>query len=194
MKHAIMRTALIDSTISVIAEDGFDKATTKAIAAAAGLNEAYIYRLFDGKEDLFNQAFWDCNQRLMHQCIQSLRENDYLLPDLQSINRAAFMQSWAFVLNDGTRCLFYVRYYYSPYFQKYVQEEYQRSLRRSAEEVRRFFPEGVDVADLLHHTLDVALHFAVKVIYGEEKADEHLAERVYQLSKGRLDAYKNDSA
>ena len=44
-----LRKALIRATIHVIANDGLDKATTKALATCAQVNEGYIYRVFDGK-------------------------------------------------------------------------------------------------------------------------------------------------
>ena len=52
-----IRQAFIQSAIRVVARVGLDKTTTKAIAADAGLNEAYIYRCFEGKEDLLRAAF-----------------------------------------------------------------------------------------------------------------------------------------
>lgn len=56
-KHENIRQAFIQSAIRVVARAGLDKTTTKAIAADAGLNEAYIYRCFESKEDLLRAAF-----------------------------------------------------------------------------------------------------------------------------------------
>ena len=49
MTQEEMKLALLGSTIRVIARNGLDKTTTRAIATEANLNEAYIYRLFDCK-------------------------------------------------------------------------------------------------------------------------------------------------
>lgn len=38
-----MRQVFIDSAVRVVARDGLEKTTTKAIASEAKLNEAYIY-------------------------------------------------------------------------------------------------------------------------------------------------------
>lgn len=40
MDQQSMKQAFIESTVHVVARDGLEKATTKAIAAEAGLNEA----------------------------------------------------------------------------------------------------------------------------------------------------------
>ena len=39
-----MRQVFIDSAVRVVARDGMEKTTTKAIASEAKLNEAYIYK------------------------------------------------------------------------------------------------------------------------------------------------------
>lgn len=52
-----IRQAFIQSAIRVVARVGLDKTTTKAIAADAGLNEAYIYRCFESKEDCCGRPF-----------------------------------------------------------------------------------------------------------------------------------------
>ena len=52
-----MRIKLIESTIHTISKVGVDRATTKLLAGNAGLNEVYIYRIFGGKDGLFNETF-----------------------------------------------------------------------------------------------------------------------------------------
>ena len=51
-----MRQSFIDSAIRIVARDGMEKTTTKAIAAEAKLNEAYIYKCFSGKDELLSAA------------------------------------------------------------------------------------------------------------------------------------------
>ena len=57
MRQDNMHRALMNSAIHVVSEQGIHKATTKALAQNSGVNEAYIYRLFSGKEDLLKQTF-----------------------------------------------------------------------------------------------------------------------------------------
>lgn len=56
-KERNARQAFIEGTVRVVARDGLDKTTTKAIATEAGLSEAYIYRCFESKEALLCAAF-----------------------------------------------------------------------------------------------------------------------------------------
>ena len=111
-----MRGTLIERTIQVVASDGIDKATTKAIVAGTGINEAYIYRRFLSKDDLLARSFENVEQGLVdnilkHMDVMSVRELDY-----ETRCRAFFMRVWKFMLGNKEKCLFYVRYYYSPYW------------------------------------------------------------------------------
>ncbi len=57
MKRQNVCATLIDRTIVVIANEGLDKTTTKAIVSGTDINEAYIYRYFKDKEDLLKKSF-----------------------------------------------------------------------------------------------------------------------------------------
>ncbi|NGY64245.1 TetR/AcrR family transcriptional regulator [Lentzea sp. NEAU-D13] len=48
--------AVFDAALEVIAEQGYERATTRAIADAAGINEATLFRRFSSKENLLRQA------------------------------------------------------------------------------------------------------------------------------------------
>jgi len=48
--------AVFDAVLKVIAEQGYERATTRAIADAAGINEATLFRRFTSKENLLRQA------------------------------------------------------------------------------------------------------------------------------------------
>ena len=50
------RARLIDATTEVVSEHGYSRATTRAIAEAAGVSEATIYRHFSDKIELFFAA------------------------------------------------------------------------------------------------------------------------------------------
>ena len=46
------KLAIIEATITTLAEEGFDKTTTARIAKSAGVGEGTIYRHFKNKDDL----------------------------------------------------------------------------------------------------------------------------------------------
>lgn len=84
MKHYDVQNRLIDRTITVIAENGLDKTTTKAIVKGTEINEAYIYRYFSDKEDLLSHVFDTLDEELVAKVMQHLpvmymRELEYEL-------------------------------------------------------------------------------------------------------------------
>ena len=62
LKHYDVSSTLINSTISVIANEGLDRTTTKAIVHGTSINEAYIYRYFSDKEDLLAKTFAELDE------------------------------------------------------------------------------------------------------------------------------------
>lgn len=55
------RQQLLDAAAAVFSERGYARATTKAIAGAAGVSEGTIYRHFADKKELFRAVFADRN-------------------------------------------------------------------------------------------------------------------------------------
>ena len=51
--HRSTRDRILDSALFLFSEQGFKGATTKAIAAQAGVNESTLFRNFSSKENLF---------------------------------------------------------------------------------------------------------------------------------------------
>jgi AcrR family transcriptional regulator len=59
------RTELVDAAVGVFAERGYHAAPTTEIAKAAGISQAYLFRLFPTKAELFVAAF-DATSERMH--------------------------------------------------------------------------------------------------------------------------------
>lgn len=59
------RGALIEAAVPVFAERGFRAASTVEIAEAAGISQAYLFRLFPTKVDLFVAVCQACRARML---------------------------------------------------------------------------------------------------------------------------------
>lgn len=172
MDQQSMKQAFIESTVHVVARDGLEKATTKAIAAEAGLNEAYIYKCFAGKDELLSEAFYREDEnfaRLLRDTLPVMR-----LPDLTWKERAFLLwkQSWEFILEKEPDLLFYLRYYYSANCRTYAYDAHLKYFQELIEKVRPAFRPGTNVDMLVHQIFDTMLAFASWVMGGEMENNE----------------------
>lgn len=181
MKQDEIRQKLIDGTIRVIARDGLDKASTKQIGLATATNEAYIYRCFKGKEDMFANAFTALDEELLSKTLQHV---DILYQaDIEFVQRCRtyFFAVWDFLLGNRDKCLTYMQYFYSPYFTKYSATDRQKRFLPLVKQFRAAFRDEADVWMILNYSLNVMLDFAVKVHNNQMSADDDYAEHVFRV-------------
>lgn len=194
MKQDELRRRLIDGTIHVIAQDGLDKATTKQIGTETGINEAYIYRCFVDKEDMFAKAFEALDEELFaktmqHVSVMYMREFDY-----ETRCRLYFAAVWKFLLENRDHCIAFVRYFYSPYFTKYSAENHKYRFKPLVAKFKEAFKEEADVWMILNHILNVMLDFAVKVHNEQMPKDDDYTEHVFRVIYASVKQYfKNET-
>lgn len=184
-----MREMLIESTITVIATEGLDKTTTKAITAGTGINEAYIYRHFTNKEELLSKAFDKLDAELLAELMSyvAVMVNDQM--DRETRCRMYFAKIWSFLLANKDRCLAFVRYYYSPYLTKYSVESHRQRYVPLIEKISPAFKDEADVWMILNHILNVMLDFAVKVHNGQMSKEDNYTEHVFRVIYRSVDQY-----
>lgn len=179
MTQEEMKLALLGSTIRVIARNGLDKTTTRAIATEANLNEAYIYRLFDCKEGLFKEVFAMLDEELVSKILKHLPVMYMDCMDLEIRLHTLFFFCWRFILGNKDKCLCFIRYYYSPYFKKYSYDEHTKRYQSVLEKMTPAFRKKSNVWMLLNHILNTMLDFAIKVFNGDIKDNDNTAEHVF---------------
>lgn len=176
-----MRQTLIAKTISVIANEGLDKTTTKAITQGTGINEAYIYRCFDHKEDLLTKAFETLDEELVRKAMQHISVMYMSELEYELRCRVFFEAVWKFLLGNKDKCLAFVRYYYSPYFTKCSAFEHKKRYSPLVEKFSEAFIKEANVWMLLNHILNVMLDFAVKVFSEAVENNDDTTEHVFRL-------------
>lgn len=192
MKPDEMREKLICGTARVIATEGLDKATTKQIGLTTSINEAYIYRLFKDKEDLFAKTFAYLDDELVSLCMTYLpimKREDLAFRER---GRLYFAEAWRFLLANSVKCRAFIRYYYSPYFAKYSATEHRERYVDFLEKFKVCFKEDANVWMILNHILDTMLSFAVKVFDGALPDNLDTEEHVFRLVYASSQQYFKD--
>lgn len=161
-----IRTELMDGVIKVVVNNGFDKATTRAITSSVSdikLNDAYIYRYFQDKEDLFQKAFMRADKKF----IQTINDNLHYIEEtdveVKERCRKLWYACWEFLLGDKDEYIFYLRYYYSAYFKEYALKEHMALYEAFMERFEKYVPQAKDVAGMMHTILEFALSELAKV-------------------------------
>lgn len=172
MEQQNIKQAFIDSAVRVVARDGMEKATTKAIAAEAKLNEAYIYKCFPSKDELLSEAlhmedvnfanFLQKTLPIMHMPGFSWKERAYIL----------WKKIWEFVLHKPADCIFYIRYYYSASCRAHAYDVHLACYKPLIEKAAKTFRPGTNMDMLIHQIFSTMLFFASRVMNGEMENSE----------------------
>ena len=188
-----MRSALVDRTIKVIATEGLDKTTTKAITLGTGINEVYIYRHFSSKEDLLSKAFDSLDTELVCEVMYHFSVMEDTSLDYETRCRIYFNKIWGFLLGNRDKCLAFVRYYYSPYFARISAKAHKERYGKVIEMFSRAFIDEADVWMILNHIINVMLDFAVKVHNGQMSEEDDYAEHVFRVIYASVKQYFRDA-
>ena len=152
MRHeSEIKELLIENAIHLIAEGGFEKATTKELTHSGGnlpdfkMNEVYIYRFFKSKENLYKAAFLRLDSELFYAFKHGVEIvggfNDCRKEKLERF----FSLAWQFILGNEERCRCYVRYYYSIYFRGASLEAHRKLFAEMVDVMTPIFKEKADV-------------------------------------------------
>ena len=81
------REAVLDASLEEFALRGLDGASTEAIAAAAGISQPYVFRLFGTKKELFKAVVARCFRETL-ELFQRAAEGKRGRPALEAMGRA----------------------------------------------------------------------------------------------------------
>ena len=178
--EAEIKELLIENAIHLIAEGGFEKATTKELTHCGGqlpnfkMNEVYIYRFFGSKEKLYETAFVRLDTELFHAFKHGVEIIGGFDDSRKEKLERFFSMAWQFILGNEERCLCYVRYYYSIYFKGDSLEAHRKLFAGMVDEMTPIFKEEADVSSILHSVFTALFDFAIRVYNGDlEDNDEN---------------------
>ena len=168
-----VRDVLINNTIQLIAQGGFEKATTKAITHGGEqlpgikMNEVYIYRLFGSKESLYSVAFSSLDQEIIVALRKCFRSHQGFEDATRERLHRIFCDAWHFILGNEDHCRCYIRYYYSVYFHGETLKAHNRLFNEIILGISPLFKDEADVKSIMHSVFTTLLDFAVRIYNGD---------------------------
>ena len=190
----VYREVFTNNTIRLVAEGGFEMATTRAISGGrkevngAKLNEAHIYRVFGTKENLFAETFSMLDNELIFNIKESLAVFD-MSADFRDQCEQLFMRLWRFLLQNEEKCRYYTRYYYSIYFKENIRKAHIKKYEILIERMTPAFVDGADVWSLFHHIITVMLNFAIRVYNGALEDTEENVSHIFNVAYSSIAPY-----
>ena len=160
---------LINNAIHLIAEGGFEKATTKELTHCGGnlpnfkMNEIYIYRIFGSKENLYASAFATLDKELFDAFFKAAAAIGGFGQNARDKICKFLEMSWNFITSNEERCRCYVRYYYSIYFSGDSLAAHNKLFAGMIKEMSPMFKEEADVASIIHSVFITLFDFAIRV-------------------------------
>ena len=188
MKKEDLRQTLIESAIHVVAADGIHKATTKAIATHSGINEVYIYRIFNDKEDLFAQTFSAIDEELISCILKYVPIMDISGIEIEERCYIFFKSCWNNIL-DYDKCSFFIKYYYSHYYNTYSPLKRRAAYSKVIERFKPAFKNGTDVWHMFNRILDIVYSTIIKILRHEIPDDEKTAEEVFRVVYSAIEPF-----
>ena len=193
MKRDETRRRLIDGAIYVIANEGLDRASTKQIGIATSTNEAYIYRCFEDKDDMFVKTFDYLDEELFYICMKYIDVMYMKSLDYEMRCRFYFSAILEFLLGKHDKGLTYVQNFYSPYFSKYSATTHKEKFIPLVLKFKDAFKDEADVWMILNYILNVMLDFAVKVHNGQMLNSDNYAEHIFRVIYRSVEQYFRNS-
>ena len=177
--EAEIKELLIENAIHLIAEGGFEKATTKELTHSGGalpdfkMNEVYIYRFFGIKDNLYEAAFVSLDTELYVAFRDGVKAIGGFDDNTKEKLYDFFSRAWRFILGNEERCRCYVRYYYSIYFKDSSIKAHKKLFEGIVTEMTPLFKEEADVSSILHSVFTALLDFAIRV-YNKDLEDNEI--------------------
>lgn len=190
-----LREILIHNTVRLVAEGGFEKATTKAITFDGEtlpdmrMNEVYIYRIFGNKEHLYEAAFECLDEEFaedLQRCVEYYRDASGCVRERLC---EVFLRVWRFAINNETQCRFYIRYYYSIYFKGQSLAGHNQRFSEIVNCFRPLFKDEADVVAIMHSVLTLLLDFANRVYNGDLADDDINRPHIYNVLYCAMESY-----
>ena len=198
-READVKGLLMANAIHLIAEGGFEKATTKELTHCGGtlpdfkMNETYIYRLFGSKESLYENAFIRLDQELFYAFQHGAKAVGGFEGETKQRLYEFFLRAWGFILGNEERCRCYVRYYYSIYFKGNSLKAHKKLFEGIVTEMTPIFIEEADVEAILHSVFTALFDFAIRVYNGDLQDNEINRPHIFNVLYCMMMTYLKDS-
>lgn len=200
MKHeAEIKELLVKNAIHLIAQGGFESATTKELTHCSGsieglrMNEVYIYRLYGSKEALYEAMFAYLDKEMYLVFREAIEAAGGMEPHTEQKLFQIFSNVWQFIMENEEHCRCYVRYYYSIYFKGQTFDTQQMHFNKLIAEFAPLFKAEADVNAIMRSVFVALMDFGLQVHNGMLENREDNRQHVFLVLHSMMRPYFKDS-
>ncbi|MBQ9988190.1 MAG: hypothetical protein IJP30_00415 [Clostridia bacterium] len=179
-----IRKGFIEAAIKLGSESGVNAITSRNLEKTAGINQYYLYRVFDSVDDVMKQAADLARDTFLKLGIKSMSAYDVPIPenafegDCARLDYQFFKVLWEGMDREAELFMFYLRYYYNYIFpKKYSTEEDLAAFAPLLDKMRPHFKPGTDLINIVLHTMETMLP-GIALIYNDIPRDRREIEAV----------------
>ncbi len=180
-EHEQKRIALMNGAVLAVAHKGLENISTRDISEYCHVNESYIYRYFDSKEDLLSKTFATVDRQFQSVILENFPVLKYESLDYEMRCELLWKHCWDHILTKPDSLTFYVRYYYSSSYQHYARAEHLLLYRPVLQKMADAFPDSIDVANFMHFILDSLLGMAMNCVVNPPEDRDAVAHANFQM-------------
>jgi AcrR family transcriptional regulator len=177
------RSAILETTLALIAKRGFHNTPVSLIARESGVSTGIIYHYFSGKEDLILELYKEIKHNMIQAVLEGYSE--------QTPHRERFDLWWRRLvqhyLDHPREARFLEQFENSPYYDPKLQEIFADELMPF---IVSFFVQGIQEGVLKAVPLEISVELSIGVAMS--LAMQHIRGAI-RLDDGMIDAAANAS-
>lgn len=177
------KQAFIDATIKCVAEGGLENLRTKQVAESAGFSEATLFKTFESKEALLEEAFLYVDKSLSDMMTQSVYFKSEDVP-FELALYTTWRKVYRRLLDRKEETIFLIRFRYSSLYTLGLRGR-REAYNGGFDEVNKSLSGFMDVENspydgfLVSYIFEMTLCFAEKIVSGKIADTEQTEYRLW---------------
>lgn len=180
VKDDFKQQAIIDATISLVNEIGFDSASVAKIAKKAKVSPATIYIYYKNKEDLIVSAYGEVKRKVS---LYILRDFNPSLP-IRDIFERVWENLFLYVLENTSEFQFKEQFAHSPYIDLVDNDDSDMTFEPLMKVIKRGIAEKI-IKNVDHEILNVFIFCPIMIL-----ANPRLFKKFHLTDKSLKTAYE----
>lgn len=173
------RSAILDTALELIVQQGFHNTPMSQIAKQAGVSAGIIYHYFESKDELIHALYRAIKAKLTEAIFQDAPGG---LSGIETL-RYLWLNAYRFYVAHPKETVFLEQYENSPFYQ-HIEEDFNETAAAFTNQLHQEIAEGklanLPILVLYSLTIGVALSLAKQRIQGLVEPDESMLDKIVE--------------